>query len=75
MRKIFFKMFACMARGDELISDELPELQAKEESESRASTGRMDSQKLSHEIWLQIHLHSILLNLQKLLWREIFLYK
>lgn len=36
MRKIFFKMFDCMARGEEkseLISDELPELQAKEETE------------------------------------------
>lgn len=59
-----------MARGEgksELISDELPELQAKEEGESRASMERMESQKLSHQIWLQIHLQNSLLNLQILL--------
>lgn len=59
-----------MARGEgksELISDELPELQAKEEGESRASMERMESQKLSHQIWLQIHLQNSLLNLQNLL--------
>lgn len=53
LRKIFFKMFVCMARGkekSELTSDELPELQAREEDESRASMDRMDSQNLSHEI-------------------------
>lgn len=71
-------MFVCMARVEEkseLSSDELPELQAREEDESRASMDRMDSQKLSHEIQLQIHLHSSLLNLQNLLYREIFLDK
>lgn len=48
-----FKMFACMAKSEEkseLMSDEFPEVQAREEDESRASMDSMDSQKLSHEI-------------------------
>lgn len=61
-------MFACMAKSEEkseLMRDEFPEVQAREEDESREWTQ-----------WTlkNFHPRSALLNLQNLLYREIFFY-